>query len=388
MYLYGGVIMSFVGYYAEINGVSIAILAILLWQIRKRETGQHTTTIILKSTVWVTILMSLSDFFAAFVRGKTFVGARPIIESCNIIYLISGTMISFLWLWYVMVMTSEGRISTVHFAVILAPAGFVVLTILLNPLTHFYFNINEENLYVRADGVVLQWIVCFVYLVSATIVSLVNCKRTNNPLKKATFRSLSLFVFPTFIAVVIQCAFYGVTIIQIGMVMSMLITYLESETSMVSKDDMTGINNRRALNLYVSSQLEKNKVVEMSVMVLSMNEYRAINDVYGHLEGDEAIRAIAGVVSNVISTMSDRVGLYRFGNADFVVAANQISDTTYAELNRKLKEKLDNYNIVSSKPYALSTSVGINRGLISSLDDFEKLLREAQEKVGDEQKEK
>lgn len=374
-------LMSLVGYYAEINGVSIAMLALLLWQIRRRETGQHTSTIVFKATIWVTILLCLSDFFAAFFRGKTFTGARPLIESFNILFLASGVMICCLWLWYVVVMTSEGRIKPIHFTIMLGPAAIIVMSILLNPLTHFYFTINEENLYVRGTGVILQWAVAGAYVLAATVASLINCKRTNNSLKKVTFRSLSLFIIPTFVGVVIQCACYGVTSIQIGIAFSMLLIFMESETSLVSKDDMTGINNRRALNMYISSQLEKSKVVEMSVMVISTNEYHAINDVYGHLEGDEAVRTIAGIIGNVIGTVSERVGLYRFSNADFIVASNSISDETFAEIKRKLHDKMDNYNVVSSKQYALSTTCEISRGLITSIEDFEKLVGDMREKI-------
>lgn len=373
--------MSLIGYYAEINGASVALLALLLWQIQRRETGQHTSTIIFKSTIWVIILLCLSDFFAAFFRGKTFTGARPLIESFNILFLTSGVMICCMWLWYVVVMTSEGRIKPIHFTIMLGPASVIVLSILLNPLTHFYFTINEENLYVRGPGVILQWAVAAAYVLASTIASLINCRRTNNPLKKVTFRSLSLFIIPTFVGVVIQCACYGVTSIQIGIAFSMLLIYMESETSLVSKDDMTGINNRRALNMYISSQLEKSKVVEMSVMMISMNEYHAINDVYGHLEGDEAVRAIAGIISNVIGTTSERVGLYRFGNAEFVIAGNSISDVTFGEIKRKLHDKMDNYNVVSSKHYALSTTCEISRGLITGISDFEKLINDMREKI-------
>lgn len=374
--------MTLVGYYAEINGVSIAILLLLLWQIQKRETGQHTAKIVLKGSIWVVVAMCISDFFAAFFRGRIFAGARPIIESFNIMFLVSGTLVCFLWLWYVVVMTCEGHISNLHFAIIIAPAGLMILTLLLNPLTHFYFTIDEKNCYNRGQGIVFHWIVTILYIGAATIVSIVNSKRTINPLKKATYRSLALFAVPSFVAAVIQWIFYGLTTIQVGMVVSLLLIFLESETSQASKDAMTGINNRRALNQFIYSQFEKSKVFEMAVMTININEYRAINDVYGHLEGDEAVRVMSGILSNVIGTVSERVGLYRFGNAEFIITGSTISDVTFAEISRKMREKLDNYNLVSSKHYALSASTGISRGLISCMEDFEKVLKNAQEKSG------
>ena len=89
------------------------------------------------------------------------------------------------------------------------------------------------------------------------------------------------------------------------------------------RDVMTGLFNRTAFERYLSgfrktSGPENTETV--CVVMLDMNHLKMINDVYGHNEGDEAIKAVSDCLGLSFKRKSD---CYRIGGDEFCVILTQ-----------------------------------------------------------------
>jgi len=82
-------------------------------------------------------------------------------------------------------------------------------------------------------------------------------------------------------------------------------------------DTLTGLYNRNAYIIYTQSIL-KSENMPLLILVGDMNELKRINDVYGHLAGDELIKAIAKVIEAAKPALSF---VARVGGDEFVVIA-------------------------------------------------------------------
>ncbi len=86
-----------------------------------------------------------------------------------------------------------------------------------------------------------------------------------------------------------------------------------------SVDKLTGLPNRRALEerfetlWYEGEQSKK----AMSAIVIDVDRFKMVNDVYGHLYGDAVLKRIAGLLPQALRGQADFAG--RFGGEEFVI---------------------------------------------------------------------
>lgn len=86
-------------------------------------------------------------------------------------------------------------------------------------------------------------------------------------------------------------------------------------------DELTGIPNRRAFEQQVQALLssQESSDTEVSVIMLDIDFFKQFNDNYGHSQGDEVIRKVAGVIHDAAGG-TDLVAA-RLGGEEFVLAA-------------------------------------------------------------------
>lgn len=91
-----------------------------------------------------------------------------------------------------------------------------------------------------------------------------------------------------------------------------------------SKDMLTGISNRRSFTLDSSSVLDSLCKAErfLTIAIIDVDEFKHINDTYGHIAGDACLATIGKVFREI---ESDDVTCYRFGGDEFVVLFNNMS---------------------------------------------------------------
>ncbi len=120
-------------------------------------------------------------------------------------------------------------------------------------------------------------------------------------------------------------------------------------------DNLTGVYNRTAYDKDVEKLEDKlkNGGGLYGVVVFDINDFKTINDTYGHLEGDEILRAAARLISEVFDEPGCSV--YRIGGDEFAVIAEDFSEKRIAMLLEKL-EKIERggNKFTTSKGYALA----------------------------------
>ncbi|MBT8338988.1 MAG: GGDEF domain-containing protein, partial [Desulfatitalea sp.] len=93
---------------------------------------------------------------------------------------------------------------------------------------------------------------------------------------------------------------------------------LEQARSKAMTDGLTGIYNRQALNDYLAERIERNQVMnsDLSLMMIDIDDFKKINDKYGHLIGDRVLMAVAQKCKNAIR--GDDF-LARYGGEEFTI---------------------------------------------------------------------
>lgn len=85
-----------------------------------------------------------------------------------------------------------------------------------------------------------------------------------------------------------------------------------------SKDPLTGLANRRQFELTLDREIDRvaRSGEAALVLLLDIDHFKRVNDVHGHLIGDEVLVLVARIMRGALRS-EDR--LYRFGGEEFVV---------------------------------------------------------------------
>lgn len=137
-------------------------------------------------------------------------------------------------------------------------------------------------------------------------------------------------------------------------------------------DPMTGIYNRRGFYKNVRKLISKAEKQGVGVWVFSidMDNLKKINDLYGHNEGDKAIKAVASLMTKCTA----EGGICsRFGGDEFVavIAETDGADSFYEKVSRSIAE----YNRRSKSPYDVSISCGYKAGKPKTLKEIDDLMK-------------
>lgn len=124
-------------------------------------------------------------------------------------------------------------------------------------------------------------------------------------------------------------------------------------------DELTGLLNRRG---FLSLAPKHVKIAqraswELLVFFIDLDELKAINDNYGHPEGDQALRTVATILRETFRT-SDV--LARLGGDEFIVLAINATDASIDTIMARLQENVARYNH-NGIQYRISISYGVAR---------------------------
>lgn len=145
-------------------------------------------------------------------------------------------------------------------------------------------------------------------------------------------------------------------------------------------DDLTLLSNRRgfaALGLHTLNLCQRLQK-PATLFLFDLNDFKPINDTYGHAEGDRALMAFAGILQEIFRE-SDVIG--RLGGDEFVALLSQSSNAQIEAILQRLDQALATYNRHSNRGYEITYSVGVANFAPQQPQSLEKLLDLADQRM-------
>lgn len=141
-------------------------------------------------------------------------------------------------------------------------------------------------------------------------------------------------------------------------------------------DGLTGLWNRAGivelLEAHVARSIRDN--APLAAMLVDIDHFKAVNDTYGHLAGDQVLKRVAQTMAFSVRG-GDLLG--RYGGEEFLILAPGCAPDTALPLAERLRTAMAHTPVVTSGiSIAVTVSVGVAVGQGSSFNSFE-LLHEA-----------
>jgi len=146
--------------------------------------------------------------------------------------------------------------------------------------------------------------------------------------------------------------------------LSGLVTARRTLHTLALTDPLTGLLNRRGIQDEAIRLLGRQSIGDLAIIYLDLDGFKAINDRFGHIEGDNALVSVAGALLETFRA-ADAVG--RIGGDEFLVVVAPGSDVQAAA--RRLQDRLAACRDAEGR-YVLSASVGIGHVAGRTIEAF------------------
>lgn len=212
-----------------------------------------------------------------------------------------------------------------------------------------FFVVDEANLYHRASY--FPWSVAlFVTPIVATGVYLASARGDQG--RKVRAAALACSIPPT-VAGVVQLVEPTLTILWPAVTLAILILYLALEAENAGLDFLTKLKNRRAFEYELARRLRDPRT-GVVVVLIDLDRFKQINDLWGHAEGDRALVAAADVLQGALHH-NDCIA--RLGGDEFAVVM-RLDHTDPEATVVHLSQCFEAWNQASGTPWQLLPSIG------------------------------
>lgn len=169
-------------------------------------------------------------------------------------------------------------------------------------------------------------------------------------------RIFNLFYIAAGVFTGIQIVYSSYLTIWNGTAMMIVIIYIFILNDQVHRDRLTGLENYSSYERYIEN-ISFKKINKLFIINIDIDDFKSVNDKFGHNEGDEALKMFANLLIESFSLR--RKKLIRVGGDEFLilleVERKEIVDNYIQNLNKNIEA----YNKTKEKPYELKFSYGV-----------------------------
>ena len=125
---------------------------------------------------------------------------------------------------------------------------------------------------------------------------------------------------------------------------------------LASEDYLTGAGNRRSLSNHLENlhAVLKNHDKTASIMLIDLDHFKNVNDMYGHIKGDDVLVTIS---NNLRTFCNECSKLFRFGGEEFLLVCQNVDIDFAFDKAEELREYIKRQNIVEG--IELTISIGV-----------------------------
>ena len=364
-------------YYIGVNILCIIIFGILLIH-NLCSLDRQEKQIRFDSVLITFMLYFIADcFWAALVENLIPKTRFNVVANTFLLYLLMGATV-YCWLGFVMAYEQvPHRNRPINRFAVIFP--FIVSTIAL--IVHYIVApqtlINDAQDTLPAFSVYIIT-VPDIYICAVLFYTIRKAKQEENPVEKRKHLFIGFFPLMVGIGGLVQTVFFPTLPIYCSTcLILMLLFYIQSLELRISLDPLTGLNNRGQLERYISQKsnlYQENRRTVVAMM--DIDRFKAINDTYGHAEGDRALVAVADALKKVISNHSMPMFAGRYGGDEFILIMHPHQTEEAETIIREIREEFSRYQAACR----LAVSVGYDE-LSGEDDSIQSCIERADKKL-------
>jgi diguanylate cyclase (GGDEF)-like protein len=330
------------------------------------------------------LIMLLLSFLADIASSLNHASAWffPFAAAGNYIEIIlNTTMLPIYYLYVCMQITNinitlKRRINEILWILAAVCGGFVISTA-FSKLIFYYDSANE---YHRGP---LFWVPMSVLCVMMLIIEAFIVSQKSR-IDARHFKSLVLFLIFPLIGWALQLLIYGLPFSLISATFAAQVVFTNIQNRSMDTDYLTGVFNRQSLDHQMQGKIAASTgQSSFSAILLDIDNFKSINDCFGHYEGDAALIYTADLLR---SSVRSKDFIARYGGDEFCIIFDEGDSSALDHVIQRINDNLHEFNMNTKKPYQLNFSIGSAVYDPSIGADTELFMRIIDQRMYDEKK--
>lgn len=315
------------------------------WRFKEKDKENHIIAILLI----LTTISCIVDPIAYLTDGNDGFFCRIIVYATNSWYYLASFVGTAIWVAF-MEYHIKGYISKRHAYILGILTILATLTVIINLFVPILFSVDKNNVYQRQAYALYFWIAAFCLVVDCVVLYFVLKKKSED----INLFPIFIYCIPISIGAIIQSFHYGISLAWPCAAISMAGVLGSLQNDMIFKDKLTGLYNRYYLD-NINKHLKESKNAVVAIMMIDINDFKAINDNYGHLVGD---KALVETVQILLENVNAAGTVVRYAGDEFIIIFKAKDKWQGVMKSQSLQEDFDKFNKTSGNPYELSVSIG------------------------------
>lgn len=143
---------------------------------------------------------------------------------------------------------------------------------------------------------------------------------------------------------------------------------------MYNRDSLTGMYNRRGFEKWASLMLSeaRQKQLPFFLAIIDLDGMKQINDKYGHVEGDFALKKVRDAIWNACHDAKTNA---RTGGDEFIIYSGTLTEEQGQNMLEEIETFLNRFNECREKPYEIHASTGYMYKIPTEDDNLETYIK-------------
>ena len=373
-------------FYIESNIICIIVFMMVIFK-EMASPSRQTKQLVFINICFSHVLYYISDIGWVQVLYDFIPRSRLTVSCFNFMNAVMLCLITGYWFVYVELSQGEKYITETKLRI------YVLIPAMINTLVMLILFLFFPNVVIDADyNVTTAYYIFFLsvpifYIVISCIRTFIRAFRRENYAVRGQY--LTCGIYPLMISVfgIIQTLWFSAPIFCFATTLMILYVYIVSLTDQVSIDDLTHLNNRTQLKKYIVSEASKpgGDKANRFILMIDLNKFKEINDQYGHVEGDYALRRAADALRSACGANELKTFIARYGGDEFIIVAKTDDESQVQSLCSGIKSEMSRLNEEAGAKYPLTASIGYS-SYCGDIIAFQNALAKADEALYEEKK--
>ncbi len=238
------------------------------------------------------------------------------------------------------------------------------LPVLLVPVIHVIGFFTNQNVITLSDGTWTYGIchltitlIQMLYIAAATVIALHRYRHATTRSERRMSLVFVSFMVPFVVAGIVDSFVINTPVATACIMVSLTFVMMSIQESRISTDALTGLNNRRrADEFFEESVAHVSPERPLHLFLIDLDDFKIINDTYGHLEGDSALKLTA----DMLRTVCEQTNAFaaRWGGDEFIIICTDAADIEPERIASLIRETLAQNVREAQAKYELSCSIG------------------------------
>ena len=358
----GGLALDYVFFYVEAYAACIFPLGIILIKIQL-GVNKQISQMYLGNLVFNLMLYFGAEIFWALVDCGYLGNSNSLMYLSNIFTYVLISIAAYQWFLLSEAIQNDKSVESDPFKLILSiPVWLSAILCISAYRTGLVYYVDETGKLVNGRFYVLLIIVPFAYMIAASVRAFGRAFAKDRYADRSIYFAIGLFPSAPIALGALQAIYWRVPFLCYGAVAAVFYIYISQQENLISLDPLTQINNKNQMYKYLVRKMRHEEPgLSLFLLIVDVDQLKNINDAYGHVEGDKALKKIASAIKDACQGPRSRFFVSRYGGDEFMVVAEMAYRAEATYLAEQIKSNVRKLSADGSLRYPLSVSVGISQ---------------------------